>query len=104
MNGLQSVNNWKQYFNNPSGGELGLLNAIQNIGSLAAYPIAPYVSDGLGRRASIFTGALIMCLATVLQTASQSVGMFIGSRCLIGFGLTFAGEYSTLLSSRRRSN
>ncbi|KAG6838933.1 hypothetical protein C0991_007192, partial [Blastosporella zonata] len=97
MNGLQSLDQWKGYFNNPTGGKLGLLNAIQNIGSLAAYPIAPYVSDGLGRRPTIFIGALIMCIATAVQTASQSVGMFIGARCLIGFGLTFAANSAPML-------
>jgi len=29
MNGLQSLTQWTDYFNNPSGGRLGLLNAIQ---------------------------------------------------------------------------
>ncbi|KAG6840472.1 hypothetical protein C0991_006498 [Blastosporella zonata] len=29
MNGLQSLDQWKNYFNNPTGGKLGLLNAIQ---------------------------------------------------------------------------
>jgi len=29
MNGLQSLTQWTGYFNNPSGGRLGLLNAIQ---------------------------------------------------------------------------
>ena len=52
----------------------------QNIGCLAAYPFSPYVSDGLGRRFAVGLGAFIMCAATVLQTASHSVGMFIGAR------------------------
>lgn len=52
----------------------------QNIGSVAAYPFSPYVSDGLGRRAAVIIGATIMCIATVIQTASHSVGMFIGAR------------------------
>jgi MFS family permease len=76
---------------------LGLLNAIQNIGSLAAYPFAPYVSDGIGRRLTVFFGAFIMCGATALQTASQNVGMFIGARFLIGFGLTFAANSAPML-------
>ncbi|KAF8887528.1 hexose transporter [Infundibulicybe gibba] len=97
MNGLQSLAQWENYFHNPTGGKLGLLNAIQNIGSLAAYPMAPYLSDGLGRRPTIFIGALIMCCATVIQTASQSVGMFIGARFLIGFGLTFAANAAPML-------
>jgi hypothetical protein len=29
MNGLQSLPQWTGYFDNPSGGRLGLLNAIQ---------------------------------------------------------------------------
>ncbi|KAJ8518835.1 hypothetical protein ONZ45_g4155 [Pleurotus djamor] len=97
MNGLQSLPQWRDYFNNPGGSMLGLLNAIQNIGCLAAYPFSPYISDGLGRRTSVFLGATIMCIATVLQTASQSVGMFIGSRFLIGFGLTFAAGAAPML-------
>ncbi|KAF9269876.1 general substrate transporter [Marasmius fiardii PR-910] len=97
MNGLQSLNQWKTAFNFPSDSMLGLLNAIQNIGSLAAYPFAPYVSDGLGRRLAILLGAILMCIATAIQTASQSVNMFIGARFLIGFGLTFAANAAPML-------
>jgi fucose permease len=38
-----------------------------------------------------------MCGATALQTASQNVGMFIGARFLIGFGLTFAANAAPML-------
>jgi sugar porter (SP) family MFS transporter len=99
MNGLQTLPQWRNAFNNPQGGKLGLLNAIQNIGSLAAYPFAPYMSDGVGRRGTIFFGALIMIAATCVQTAAQTVGMFIGARFLIGFGLTFAANSAPLLVS-----
>lgn len=97
MNALQSESQWKGYFNNPQGGKLGLLNAIQNIGSLAGYPFAPYMSDGIGRRGSVLFGAIIMCAATAVQTAAHSVGMFLGARFLIGFGLTFAANAAPML-------
>ncbi|KAJ7485844.1 hexose transporter [Mycena latifolia] len=97
MNGLQSLTQWKEYFHTPTKGKLGLLNAIQNIGALAGYPFAPYMSDGIGRRPTVFFGAMIMCIATAVQTASQSVGMFIGARFLIGFGLTFAANAAPML-------
>ena len=42
--------------------------------------------DGLGRRFAVGFGAIIMCAATVLQTASHSVGMFIGARLAFPFG------------------
>ncbi|KIJ49078.1 hypothetical protein M422DRAFT_777634 [Sphaerobolus stellatus SS14] len=99
MNGLQSLEQWRSAFNNPTGGKLGLLNAIQNIGSLAGYPFAPYLTDGIGRKRSIIIGAFIMTAATIIQTASQNVGMFIGARFLIGFGLTFCANAAPLLVS-----
>ncbi|KZS87251.1 general substrate transporter [Sistotremastrum niveocremeum HHB9708] len=99
MNGLQSLPQWVNYFNNPTGGKLGLLNAIQNIGSLGAYPFAPYCSDYFGRRATIFFGACVMLAGAIIQTASQTVGMFIGARFLLGFGLTFAANAAPLLVS-----
>ncbi|KAL5480857.1 hypothetical protein ACEPAI_9797 [Sanghuangporus weigelae] len=99
MNGLQSLTQWEEDFNWPTGGMLGLLNAIQNIGSLGAYPFAPFFSDGLGRRPTILFGALLMCAATAIQTASNSVKMFIGARFLIGFGLTFASNSAPMLVS-----
>ncbi|KAG8216727.1 hexose transporter [Butyriboletus roseoflavus] len=97
MNGLQSLTQWESTFNYPSAGNLGLLNAIQNIGALAGYPFAPYLSDGVGRRRAVWFGAAIMCIATALQTATQSVGMFIGARFLIGFGNTFAANAAPML-------
>ncbi|KIM58733.1 hypothetical protein SCLCIDRAFT_1218432 [Scleroderma citrinum Foug A] len=97
MNGLQSLPQWQSAFNYPSNGMLGVLNAIQNVGALAAYPFAPYLSDGIGRRKAVFFGASIMLAATAIQTASQSVRMFIAARFFIGFGLTFAANASPLL-------
>ncbi|KAJ6626175.1 hexose transporter [Mycena sp. CBHHK59/15] len=97
VNGLQSLPQWENYFHNPTKGKLGLLGSIQNIGALAGYPFAPYLADGIGRRPTVFLGALIMVIATAIQTASQSVGMFIGARFLIGFGLTFAASAAPML-------
>ncbi|KAI0287509.1 hexose transporter [Russula brevipes] len=97
MNALQAEGTWNAYFHNPNGGRLGVLNAIQNIGSLAAYPFAPHFSDGIGRRYTVALGAIIMLIATAVQTAAHSIGMFIGARFLIGFGLTFASTAAPML-------
>ncbi|KAL7418331.1 hypothetical protein Q5752_006789 [Cryptotrichosporon argae] len=90
MNGLQALDNWKQYFGSPTGGLLGLFNAIQNIGGLVGLPFAPWVSDTLGRRTGIMLGCIIMMIGVALQTAAQNIGMFIAARGLVGFGLSFA--------------
>lgn len=57
---------------------------LQNIGSLAGYPFAPYLSDGLGRRPAVWIGATIMLVAVALQSAAQNWGMFIGARWVQG--------------------
>lgn len=85
LDGLQLLTQWEEAFNYPSGSKLGLLGAIQNIGSLAACPFTPYFADGLGRKRTIFFGAVIMIAGTIIQTASQSVNMFIGSRFMCMF-------------------
>lgn len=97
MNGLQSVTEWQEFFNHPKGGTLGLFNAIQNIGSLCAFPFTPYSADVLGRKYTVIIGAVIICVGTAIQTASQNFSMFIGARWLIGFGTSFAQLASPLL-------
>ncbi|KZT61892.1 hexose transporter [Calocera cornea HHB12733] len=99
MNGLQILVQWQASFNYPSGSMLGLLNAIQNVGSLCATPFAPYVSDGIGRKYAVLWGASLMIIGCIIQTASQTVGMFIGARFLLGFGLTFAANAAPMLVS-----
>ncbi|OCH89637.1 general substrate transporter [Obba rivulosa] len=97
MNSFQSLPQWENYFNHPHGGKLGLLNAIQNVGSLAAYPFAPYLSDGIGRKFTILLGAIVMIGGVALQSAAHNINMFIGARFLIGFGLTFAANAAPML-------
>ncbi|KAH9940241.1 hexose transporter [Amylocystis lapponica] len=97
MNSFQSLQQWETYFDNPKGGKLGLLNAIQNIGSLAGYPFAPYASDYYGRRITIWWGALVMLIGVAVQSAAINFGMFIGARFCIGFGLTFAANSAPML-------
>lgn len=99
MNGLQSVEHWKSYFGYPKPEDLGLFNAIQSIGAFCAIPISPYISDGLGRKNGIAIGAAIVLVGAILQTATQNLGMFVGSRFLVGFGTTFAQMASPLLIS-----
>lgn len=40
----------------------------QNIAALSAYPFAPYMAHGMGRRVPIIFGASLMIAGTVVQT------------------------------------
>ncbi|KIV94782.1 hypothetical protein PV10_02514 [Exophiala mesophila] len=97
MNGLQTLDPWKDYFHHPRGGKIGILNAIMSIGSLSAIPFVPYAADFLGRRAGILLGCLIMLVGVVLQSISTNFGMFLGARYLLGFGIAIAHGASPLL-------
>ena len=89
LDGLQLLNQWESAFNYPTGSKLGLLGAIQNIGALGAMPFIPYCCDYLGRKWTIFLGAFICASGCIIQTASQSVEMFIGSRFMRTFPISY---------------
>jgi len=96
MNNLQIISYWHDYFN-PSSSQLGLLNAILSVGSICAIPISPILADWRGRRFAIIIGLFTMALGVALQTASIQLGMFIGARFLIGFGISLAQGAAPLL-------
>lgn len=87
MNGLQSLDSWKASFNHPGASDLAILNAIQSIGQLAALPFCAWTCDKFGRKPALLFSAAIMIIGVALQAGAQNTGMFIGARCIIGFGL-----------------
>ncbi|KAH6880816.1 general substrate transporter [Thelonectria olida] len=91
MNGLQSVENWRDYFGEPKGATLGLFNAAYPMGGLCAIPFLSFVSDSFGRRAALGLGATVCVVGASLQAAAQNLPMFVVSRGILGFGAVFIG-------------
>ncbi|KAG9252386.1 general substrate transporter [Emericellopsis atlantica] len=92
MNGLQSVENWRNYFGEPKGATLGLFNAAYPIGGLCAIPFISFVSDTFGRRVGLATGATICVIGATLQAAAQNLPMFVVARGILGCGTVFLGS------------
>ncbi|KAI0109463.1 MFS general substrate transporter [Hypoxylon sp. NC0597] len=90
MNSLQAVASWVEYFDNPTEGRLGLLNAMYSLGALMAIPFIPTVSQYLGRRWTIMVGSFMLCVGAGLQAGSRNSDMFLASRWVLGFGIPFA--------------
>ncbi|KAK9482558.1 lactose permease [Lipomyces starkeyi] len=86
MNGLQAVEQWREYFGEPTGSTLGLFNGAYPIGGLIVLPLISSISDRFGRRVGIASGAVICCIGAVLQGAAQNVAMFVVGRGIIGAG------------------
>ncbi|KAJ4352406.1 uncharacterized protein N0V89_007754 [Didymosphaeria variabile] len=70
-------------------GLLGFISSCYQLGSILAVPIAPWFNQKYGRRWSIMTGSLIMCVGAILQGFSQHVAMYIIARMLLGVGIVF---------------
>lgn len=99
LNGLQILPGWQEYFHNPQGKTLGLINSAEAIGALSGIPFSPYVSDLLGRRATMFIGAALALAGVLTQALSTTVQVFIGARVLIGLGVAFSINAAPLLIS-----
>jgi MFS family permease len=67
MNGMQALKYWKEFFNYPKGGQLGLLVACYNLGAITSIPFISLVSDHFGRRKSIVFGSVIMVIGRLTK-------------------------------------
>lgn len=97
MNGLQSISQWKDYFDNPAGPILGVVNAAQSIGSVISLPVVGILSDRIGRRWTLLSGAVVIIVASIIQAASVQYGMFVFSRVLVGIGSMLVVQPSPML-------
>ena len=86
MNGLQSTSSWKNYFGDPKGSRLGVINAAQSIGSVIALPFVGILSDRIGRRFTLLSGCFTIIVASIIQAASVDYGMFVVARIIVGIG------------------
>ncbi|KIK45376.1 hypothetical protein CY34DRAFT_542058 [Suillus luteus UH-Slu-Lm8-n1] len=99
INNLQILPGWQEYFDKPEGMRLGLVNSAHGIGILSGTPFSPYVSDLLGRRATMFIGAVVMLAGVIAQALSTTMQVFVGARVLIGLGMSFSINAAPLLIS-----
>lgn len=97
MNGLQSIAEWKDYFGNPSGSVLGVVNAAQSMGSVISLPLVGILSDRIGRRWTLLSGAIVIIIASIIQAASVQYGMFVFARVLVGVGSMLVVQPSPML-------
>jgi sugar porter (SP) family MFS transporter len=97
FNSVQIFEPWKKFFGDPHGGELGLLTALYQIGSLVSIPFVPILTDNFGRKLPIAIGCVIMIVGAILQGAANNDGMFKGGRFMMGFGNSLAQLASPML-------
>jgi MFS family permease len=85
MNGLIALPQWETFMNHPTGAWMGFINAIGWLGSAFMYPVSAWCANKHGRRPGIWLGYAFLIIATVMQTAAQSVSVFVVARLFLGF-------------------
>ncbi|CAI6078870.1 hypothetical protein V2G26_021113 [Clonostachys chloroleuca] len=84
LNGLQSLPQWSNFMDHPTGAWSGFINAIYFIGFFAACPPSSWLSNKYGRRVPAFLGYIPLALGTGLQTGAKSEAEWIAGRVIIG--------------------
>ncbi|CUM68086.1 uncharacterized protein PRCAT00005803001 [Priceomyces carsonii] len=97
MNGLQSLQEWKDYFNNPKGTMLGFVNASQNCGCVIILPLCGWLTDTFGRKKTLGAGLIGIIVATIIQATSKEIGQLITARFIVGAAGMLAVQPAPLL-------
>lgn len=108
MSGIITGPYFKKYFDNPGAGELGLMVSVLEIGALstsskkfAGTPqpfilfrcstvtslAAGRIGDAIGRRGTLFTGAVVFTIGGAIQTFTGGIPSMVVGRFISGFGV-----------------
>lgn len=85
-NSLQSVSQFMDHFNNPTGSRLGFYGAAASIGGIVAIFIGGTLIQTLGRRACCLVGSALVIAMALMETFSTSFDMFTAGKLVVGLG------------------
>lgn len=97
MNGLQTVRQWREYFDTPDASILGTMNAVYPIGKVLGLIPAVYMSDRFGRKVPFLIGLVGCMIGAAIQAASQNLPMFIVARLVLGISTAHIAQPSPIL-------
>jgi len=97
MNGLQTLKQWRTFFDQPTKGILGTMNAMYPVGKIFGVALSAFLGDRFGRKVPLYTGLSILLLGAALQGAAKNLPMFIIARLILGFGTAFIAQTSPIL-------
>lgn len=99
MNGLQTLPQWKDYFNSPTGAILGAMNAVYPAGKIVALFLVAPLADRIGRKKTIAIGCILCVAFPFMQGLAQNTATFVASRAILGFCTSFMSLPSPILVS-----
>lgn len=103
MSGIITGPHFRKYFNQPDAIQLGTMVAVLEVGAFSTSPTtsptrpsswfsvtslaAGRVGDIIGRRGTLFTGALVFTIGGAIQTGTTGYEVMIVGRVISGFGV-----------------
>lgn len=82
------VNPWfLKTFHHPTGGLLGTVSAMYNIGGLIGSVIAFFIGNPLGRRRTILTGIAVTTIGAIPFCTATNIGTLLAGRIICGIGV-----------------
>ncbi|KAJ4206986.1 hypothetical protein FSOLCH5_004979 [Fusarium solani] len=97
MNGLQTLPQWRTFFDQPEGAILGLMNSVYPLGKVVGMVVVTYVSDRWGRKLPLLIG-MVTCIGfAIMQGLSPNLGTFVAARALLGCSTSFISQASPIL-------
>ncbi|GME82731.1 unnamed protein product [Ambrosiozyma monospora] len=97
MNGLQSLDTWKNRYDDPEGAMLGFVNAAMSFGCWMGAIMASYFADRFGRRPCIIAGVIGVIVCTVIQVTAKHLPQLCAARWLLGIVAMHSAVPSPLL-------
>lgn len=94
MSGIITGPYFKQFFKNPGPIEVGTMVAVLELGALATSIAAGRVGDIIGRKGTLFTGAIVFTIGGAVQTFTTGFYVMIVGRVISGCGV---GLLSTIV-------
>ncbi|KAI5818995.1 general substrate transporter [Pyronema omphalodes] len=94
MSGIITGPYFKDYFDQPTAAEIGMMVSILEIGAFISSLVVGRIGDVIGRRKTILFGSIIFVVGGALQTFASGKGMLSLGRIIAGFGV---GALSTIV-------
>lgn len=87
MGTILNAETFLKTFNNPSATQQGLITGLYDVGCLVGSILAFLFGERLGRKKSIYIGAVIVVVGTILQATAEVIVHLIVARVFTGVGV-----------------
>ncbi|KAF8349784.1 general substrate transporter [Amanita rubescens] len=99
MSGIITGPYFRNFFNFPTALELGTMVAVLEVGAFITSIVAGRVGDGIGRKGTLFIGALVFTVGGVVQTFTLGFWSMVIGRVVSGFGVGLLSYVDHILIS-----